>query len=139
MDVAFWAKVGLCILCGTVVGLERQLQGKPTDIRTCVLICLGTMTFIYLGTLLQDPKDSTRVLGQVVTGIGFLGAGAIFNREGLIVGLTSASVVWMLAAIGAAIGVDRFAVGVILTLVTLFVLFALHWFETYILIPKKRG
>ncbi|MBI3252997.1 MAG: MgtC/SapB family protein [Candidatus Omnitrophica bacterium] len=139
LNIDFWLKVALCIVCGTAVGLERQLQRKPTDIRTCVLICLGTMTFVYLGTLLAGNQDPTRVLGQVVTGIGFLGAGAIFNREGLVVGLTSASVVWMLAAIGAAVGLDRFGIGITLTLVTLFVLIALHWLENNVLILKKRA
>ena len=79
LNASLWIKIGLCIVCGVVVGTERQLHKKPIDIRTSVLICLGTMTFIYLGALLDGNKDSTRVLGQVVTGIGFLGAGAIIG------------------------------------------------------------
>ena len=126
---AFWLKIGLCIFCGTIVGVERQWNKKPIDIRTSVLICMGTMTFIYLGTLL-DGGDQTRVLGQVVTGIGFLGAGAIFNREGLVVGLTSASVVWVLAAVGAAIGFEQYAIGVVISLVTVVALIGLQWLES---------
>ena len=129
VEPSFWAKIFFCIMCGVIVGLERQAHKKTTDIRMCVLICLGTMTFIYLGTLLDGEKDSTRVLGQVVTGIGFLGAGAIINRQGLVVGLTSASVVWVLAAVGAAIGFGMYAVGIALSVVTVIVLTALQRLE----------
>src|SRR3989338_6783655 len=113
MDASLWVKIGLCVACGMVIGIERQRHNKPIDVRTSVLICLGTMTFIYLGGLLGGEKDATRVLGQVVTGIGFLGAGAIITRQGLVVGMTSASVVWVLAAIGAAIGFGQYAIGII--------------------------
>ena len=71
-DLALWARIGLCVFCGFIVGIERQVHKKPIDVRTSVLICLGTMTFIYIGELLGSQKDSTRVLGQITTGIGFL-------------------------------------------------------------------
>jgi len=110
MDItspAFWTAVGVAILCGTVIGLERQLRGKPAGIRTSILICLGTCLFIRLGVGEAGPgTDSTRVLGQVVTGIGFLGAGVIFARGGTVVGITSAAVIWLLAGIGAMIGFE---------------------------------
>ena len=138
VDPSFWLKMALCIFCGLIVGLERQLHNKPIDIRTSVLICLGTMTFIYLGNQLDGVKDDTRVLGQVVSGIGFLGAGAIFNREGLVVGLTSASVVWVLAAIGAAIGFEKYNIGIVISVVTVAVLTGLHWFEDAALKKKKK-
>ena len=74
-------------------------------------------------------KDNTRVLGQVVTGVGFLGAGAIITRQGLVMGLTSASVVWVLAAVGAAIGFGQYKVGISITIVTFFILVGLQWVE----------
>ena len=137
-EAAFWLKIILCIFCGVIIGFERHLHNKPIDIRTSVLICLGTMTFIYLGDQLDSVKDSTRVLGQVVTGIGFLGAGAIFNREGLVVGLTSASVVWVLAAVGAAIGLDRYDIGISISIVTVVILTGLQWFENMALKRAKK-
>lgn len=129
LDPYLWTNIGLSILCGFIIGFERQIHRKPIDIRTSVLICLGTMAFIYIGEQLAGEKDSTRVLGQVVTGIGFLGAGVIFTREGLVIGLTSASVVWVLAAIGAAIGFGLYADGLVLSIVTVFVLIGLHWVD----------
>jgi len=106
----FALQLGMSVLCGAIVGIERQLRGKAVGIRTSILICLATQVFIRLGTdlgQLGSFVDPTRVLGQVVTGVGFLGAGVILARGGAITGVTSAAVVWMLAAIGSTIGVGR--------------------------------
>ena len=129
IDGQLWARIGLCVFCGFIVGIERQRHKKPIDVRTSVLICLGTMVFVYLGDLVGGQKDPTRVLGQVTTGIGFLGAGAIITRQGLVIGMTSASVVWVLAGIGAAIGLGFYEMGIVLSLVTVFILSGLHWVE----------
>ena len=100
----FWVTVSAAVLCGGIVGLERQLRGKPAGVRTSILVCLGTAVFIHLGATQSGPgTDPTRVLGQLVTGIGFLGAGVMFSREGVVSGVTTAAVIWVLAAIGAAI------------------------------------
>jgi putative Mg2+ transporter-C (MgtC) family protein len=104
-NLEFWTRVGAAALCGGALGFERQIRGKPAGIRTSILICLGTTFFVLLGSSFPAAQaDPTRVLGQVVTGIGFLGAGVILTREGLLMGVTSAAVIWMLAAIGAMIG-----------------------------------
>jgi len=100
----------MSVVCGSIVGIERQLRGKAIGIRTAILICLATQVFIRLSTTIQVEGaiiDPTRVLGQVVTGVGFLGAGVILAKGGSITGVTSAAVVWMLAAIGSTIGVGR--------------------------------
>src|SRR5690606_18027030 len=100
LESTFWIRVAAAFFCGGVVGLERQLRGKPAGIRTSVLICLGTCFFVVLGSVFVGPgEDPTRVLGQVVTGIGFLGAGVILTRESNVLGVTSAATIWMLAAI----------------------------------------
>jgi putative Mg2+ transporter-C (MgtC) family protein len=102
---AFWLRIGTAIVCGGIIGLERQLRGKAAGIRTSILICLGTELFVGLGSSFGGERvDPTRVLGQVVTGIGFLGAGVIF-KEGLTVrGLTTAASLWVTAAVGMAVG-----------------------------------
>jgi putative Mg2+ transporter-C (MgtC) family protein len=128
--VSFWIRVAAAILCGGSLGLERQLRGKPAGIRTSILICLGTMCFVMLGASYAAPHvDPTRVLGQVVTGIGFLGAGVILTREGLVVGVTSAAVIWVLAALGAAIGMGFVLPAVTLAGVTLMVLLGVERLE----------
>jgi putative Mg2+ transporter-C (MgtC) family protein len=130
LEFAFWLPVLVSVLCGVIVGLERQLRGKPLDVRTAVLICLGTHVFIRLGVAHSgDAVDPTRVLGQVVTGIGFLGAGVILTRGQYVVGLTTASVIWVLAAIGAAIGFGNYRAAIALALVTLTVLTILEMIE----------
>jgi hypothetical protein len=102
-DHQYWLQIGVAIICGAMIGVERELRGKPTGMRTCILIVLGTAIFVKLGAVMGNERgDATRVLGQVVTGIGFLGAGVIMSRGDVIIGVTTASVVWVLAAIGAA-------------------------------------
>ena len=106
----FRLQLATSILCGALVGIERQLRGKAIGIRTSILICLGTQVFIRLSATLAVEGaivDPTRVLGQVVTGVGFLGAGVILAKGGSVTGVTSAAVVWMLAAIGSTIGAGR--------------------------------
>ncbi len=129
-DVELWMRVGMALLCGGIVGLERQLRGKPAGMRTSSLICMGTMMFVYLGIgFTGHDADPTRVLGQVVTGIGFLGAGVIMTRDGLVVGVTSAAVVWVLAAVGSAIGVGRFGAATAISVVTVSVLVGVERLE----------
>ncbi len=128
-NAEFWIRVGAGLACGGAIGLERQVRGKPAGMRTSVLVCLGTVFFVQLGAALGGPNDPTRVLGQVVTGIGFLGAGVILSRDGIVVGVTSASVVWLLAAIGAAIGLGYLPAAFAVTVVALLVLVGMEYLE----------
>src|SRR5580692_12563927 len=119
-DHQYWLQIGVAIICGAMIGVERELRGKPTGMRTCILIVLGTAIFVKLGAVMGNERgDATRVLGQVVTGIGFLGAGVIvLSHEGLVVGVTTAAVVWMLAAIGALIGAGELAGATTMAIIT---------------------
>lgn len=126
----FWAMVGVAVLCGSVVGLERQLRGKPAGVRTSILVILGTAMFIHLGSTLGGAgTDPTRVLGQLVTGVGFLGAGVMFSREGVVTGVTTAAVIWVLAGVGVAIGLGRFAEAVSLSTAIVLVLVGVEKLE----------
>ncbi len=121
--ISFWLQVGTAILCGGLIGLERQVRGKAAGIRTSILICLGTVIFVRLGTVFSgENADPARVLSQVVTGVGFLGAGVILARGELVTGVTSASVVWMLAAIGATIGLGYYLEAIALALIAVAIL-----------------
>jgi putative Mg2+ transporter-C (MgtC) family protein len=127
----FWLRLGTAILCGGIVGLERQLRGKPAGIRTSILICMGTQLFVTLGaSFAGDRVDPTRVLGQVVTGIGFVGGGVILAREGAIIGVTSAAVIWVLAALGSLIGLGHLLAAAVLTLVTVGLLTGVELLES---------
>lgn len=128
---AFWLRLGTSILCGGIIGLERQLRGKAAGIRTSILICLGTQLFVSLGSSFGgDRVDPTRVLGQVVTGIGFLGGGVILAREGAVIGVTSAAVIWVLAALGSLIGLGHLTAAIVLTLVTVGLLIGVELLES---------
>lgn len=137
LSAAFWMRLGTSVLCGGIVGFERQLRGKAAGIRTSILICFGTNTFIALGAgIAGEHADPTRVLGQVVTGIGFLGAGLILARGGAVLGVTSAAVIWMLAAIGSTIGFDRYAEAIAMAVATVVVLAGIQAMEN--LVERRR-
>ena len=131
LELSFVVQLGAAIVCGGIVGFERQLRGKAIGIRTGILICLATQVFVRLSVLLgTSDGDPTRVVGQVVTGVGFLGAGVILARGGAITGVTSAAVVWMLAAIGSTIGVGRPAEGLLLSLLVVTILTGVRLLES---------
>ena len=117
------------LLCGVVIGFERQWFGKPAGIRTSVLVCTGAYTFIALATYYQPNIGGIRVLGSVVTGVGFLGAGMMLSKEGSIIGVTSVSTIWLLAAIGSLAGFGNYISAISLTLFTMFVLLGINVLE----------
>lgn len=110
---SYFIRMIVSCFCGLLFGLERQLRAKPFGIRACVLICMGTTLFVYIGQeALTLASDSTRVIGQVISGIGFLGAGAILQKDSLVIGITSAATIWLIAAVGAAIGAGHLGYGI---------------------------
>lgn len=121
--------VGTALLCGFIVGIERQLAGKPAGIRTSSLICLGAYCFVAIGSLVAEEAEVARIVAQIVTGIGFIGAGVILAREGSIIGVTSAAVIWVLAGIGILIGFDRYLSAIFLSLVTVGILTGVNLME----------
>lgn len=128
-------KLTLSLLLGCVVGLERKRKGQIAGLRTFALISMGaTLAMIlsiyipqeYMGLKNGDPG---RVAAQVITGVGFLGAGAIIQMKGSVRGLTTAAGIWMVATIGMAVGVGMYLVSVIATLLIIFILVTLERYE----------
>jgi putative Mg2+ transporter-C (MgtC) family protein len=101
----FLIDIGLSLLAGFLIGAERESRGKPAGISTHCLVIGGTMMFTYISAQV-DPNSTSRIAAQVVSGIGFLGAGMILKSESTekITNLTTAAAVWFAAAIGMAIG-----------------------------------
>ena len=123
-------QLGLASLLGGAIGLERELGGKPAGLRTNILICLGSVLYTHLSiAMVGASTDPTRVAGQIVTGVGFIGAGTILHARGAVVGLTSAATIWVVAAIGVALGSGFYLEGVGTTLVVLAVLAGLGRLE----------
>ncbi|HJQ22239.1 MAG TPA: MgtC/SapB family protein [Gemmatimonadaceae bacterium] len=107
-------KLALAILLGGAIGLEREIAGKPAGLRTNILICIGAVLItdvsvtIGLGPNGVRYGDPARLAAQIVSGIGFIGAGTIMQTRGTVTGLTSAATIWVVAAIGIAIGAGRY-------------------------------
>lgn len=125
------------LVCGGLIGLERERRGKPAGLRTNILICLGSAIYMIVGDLIsygsEVASDPARIAAQVVTGIGFIGAGTIIQSRGTITGLTSAAVTWTVAAVGITIGAGHTMLAVFFTLLILFVLSILSRFERRLL------
>jgi putative Mg2+ transporter-C (MgtC) family protein len=116
-------QLGLATLLGGAIGLERELGGKPAGLRTNILICIGSALYTQLSlAMVHGAADATRVAGQIVTGVGFIGAGTILHARGAVVGLTSAATIWVVAAIGVALGAGFYAEALLSTLMVLIVL-----------------
>ncbi len=131
LDLAL--KLGAAVLLGGAIGMERQIAGKPAGLRTNILICLGSALLMDLSMTLHGPDgrmgDPARLAAQVVTGIGFLGAGTIMQSKGTITGLTSAATIWAVAAIGLTIGAGFYIEGLGAGIMVLLVLELLGSFE----------
>lgn len=116
----------LAVALGGAIGLERQLSGKAAGLRTNILICLGAAVFTIISKQMAEPGGSfTRIAAQIVTGVGFLGAGAIIQDRGGVSGLTTAATIWLVASIGTACGAGFYSVAVISTIIAIIVLIGL--------------
>lgn len=111
------------IVIGGLVGLERELEHKPAGLRTIMLVCLGSTIFMLIGfELCEFGSDVGRIVAGVVTGVGFLGAGAIIRARGEVHGLTTAATIWLASGLGLAIGAGHFVLAVIACVLILIVL-----------------
>ena len=119
----------VALILGAVVGLERERQERAAGLRTVTMVSLGSCLFTIVGAYGFPNTDPSRVAAQIVTGIGFLGAGTIFLRKDLVRGLTTAATIWAVAAIGMAAGTSQYIVAFFTTLLILSVLMVLKPIE----------
>jgi putative Mg2+ transporter-C (MgtC) family protein len=133
-DLELIQRLLLAALLGALLGFEREWRQKFAGLRTNILIAIGSALFTIMSIDLSSAAggDPTRIAAQIVTGIGFLGAGAIMRTGGNIRGLTTAAMIWVNAAIGVAAGGGEYHVAIITTAVTLFVLILLNPLERWI-------
>ena len=128
--------LALCMsaVLGAAVGFERELHGKPAGLRTNILICVGACLFTKLSLEMggATPGDPSRIAAQVVSGVGFIGAGTILRGRGAVTGLTSAATIWVVAAIGMAVGAGWLGEAVGATFLMLLVLAILGRLETFV-------
>ena len=136
----FGPRVFFAVLCGALIGLERELKNKSAGLKTNMLICLGSTLYtsvsVLLSTSLSDGGhfgDPARVAAQIVSGIGFLGGGTIIQSRGTVLGLTTAATIWVVAAIGVCIGIGHSDIALFCTLCVILVLVATTAFEDRVL------
>jgi putative Mg2+ transporter-C (MgtC) family protein len=120
------AQVSVAFLIGSILGLEREFRSKPAGFRTMILISVGSCLYTILSQQLGGISSSDRIASNIVTGLGFIGAGVIF-KEGISVnGLTTAALIWVTAALGMAIGYKNYPLAIVVTLIVVVALFVLE-------------
>jgi len=128
-DVAL--KLMLAAFLGGCIGIERQMREKPAGLRTNMLICVGSTLFMTIseraGALLN--ADPSRIAAQIITGIGFLGAGAVLHSHGFVLGLTTAATIWVVAGVGMAVGSGFYGIAVFATLLSIATLTLMSYIE----------
>ncbi|WP_374163535.1 MgtC/SapB family protein [Arcticibacter sp. MXS-1] len=130
IEYADLVSVAISVICGGIIGFEREFKNKSTGFRTIVLICLGSTLFTIVSRYGDGSDD--RVSANIITGIGFIGAGVIFKDKLSVLGLTTAAVIWTTAAIGMTVGVGYYGMALIFTIITFVVLSLVTKVETLI-------
>ena len=123
--------VAASFLCGALVGIEREKEHKPAGLRTLILICVGSAIFtVVSASPAMGGHEPARIAAQIVTGVGFLGAGSILRDRHHISGLTTAATIWATSGIGLAVGAGYAAAGLVLSLSVLITLGWVRQLET---------
>ena len=127
MGIDYLYSIVLAVVFGAMVGIEREYSGKSAGLRTNVLICVGAAVFTIISKEMAGPQQSiTRIAAQIVTGVGFLGAGAIIQDRGGVHGLTTAATIWLVSSIGMACGAKMYYLAFVTTLIAIVVLIVMR-------------
>lgn len=124
-------QLGLSFIIGTAIGLEREYRSKAAGLRTMIMICFGSTIFTEVSISMSDTAPE-RIASNIITGIGFLGAGVIFKDGLSINGITTATTIWIAAALGMAVGAGEYFISLIGSVVVLIVLSVLENFQKVI-------
>jgi putative Mg2+ transporter-C (MgtC) family protein len=125
-------KLLMALLIGAVIGAEREYKSKAVGFRTIILITVGSCLFTILSRIMGGERDPARVAANIITGIGFLGAGAIFKEGVSVRGVTTAATIWIAAAIGMATGVAQYEFAFMVAAIVMLVLLGFTWFQNII-------
>ena len=132
MDYEIIARILLAALWGGIVGAEREYHSKSAGFRTMIMISMGSCFFTMMSVLIGGTGNPDRIASNIVTGIGFLGAGVIFRGENRINGITTAATIWAVAAVGMGIGAGHYFASASASVLILVVLAILPYFENMI-------
>ena len=136
-EIELTLRLVVALLLGAVIGIERELQRMPAGFRTHALVSLGAAIFTVISAygLTGPMSDPTRIAAQIVSGVGFLGGGAILHHGGTVRGLTTAASLWAVAAVGMAAGAGLLVIAVVSTLL---VIVGLEVFDRIERVMKRR-
>lgn len=124
-ELSLIGRIALATLLGALMGFDRERHGHAAGIRTYSAVAIGACAFTILSTA-SDANDPNRIAAQIVSGIGFLGAGAILRSGSNIYGLTTAATIWVSAAVGMAVGFQAYILAIVVTSANLLVLWVNH-------------
>jgi putative Mg2+ transporter-C (MgtC) family protein len=135
LEPSVWLRLFLSVFLSGIIGWERELHGRPAGIRTHMMVCLGATMLILSSEYFHvhsngSQFDSDRMAAGIITGIGFLGAGAIMREGNLVRGLTTAGCIWFVAGLGIVVGEKFYALAVWITLIALVMLVFLRYVES---------
>ncbi len=135
MNIAIYfeeaAQVSFAFIIGAIIGIEREFRSKPAGFRTMILICVGSCVYTILSKEINTSSPD-RIASNIVTGIGFIGAGVIF-KEGITVnGLTTAALIWVTAALGMAVGYHNYPLALVVSIMVVITLFVLEPVQRFI-------
>ncbi len=129
IDIEILVKIVLAFFLGIIIGIEREFAGKEAGPRTYSMVTVGVTLFTILSLDSRFAGENARIIAQIITGIGFLGAGLIIFHGSKVHGLATAASIWIMAAIGIAVGMGYYAVAVFSTSIALFVLYVFRKFD----------
>jgi putative Mg2+ transporter-C (MgtC) family protein len=125
------AQVSFAFIVGAIIGLEREFRAKPAGFRTMIFICVGSCLYTIL-SIESNTISPDRIASNIVTGVGFIGAGVIF-KEGISVnGLTTSALIWIIAALGMAIGFKNYPLAIVVTSMVVIALLVLEPVQRFI-------
>lgn len=135
MDISVYleegAQVSIAFIIGAVIGLEREFRSKPAGFRTMIFICVGSCLYTILSKE-SNTVSPDRIASNIVTGIGFIGAGVIFKESISVNGLTTAALIWITAALGMAIGYHNYPLAIVVSTMVVIALFVLEPVQRFI-------
>ena len=148
-DYTIFVRVLSSVLLGFAIGLEREITNKYAGLRTNILVCLGACVFTIISihgfpmvSVTGEEfgtRDTARVAAQVVTGIGFIGAGTVLRNGPIVLGLTTAATLWIAASIGMACGAGMYIVAIVGTILSIITLVSVRVFEKNVLITSTKN
>lgn len=141
LNLQYVLRIVIAGICGLVIGYERKSRAKEAGIRTHFVVCCGAALMMVVskyGFFDSSKADASRVAAQIVSGVGFLGAGIIFVQKRTVTGLTTAAGIWATSGIGMAIGAGMYSLGILSTVILLSAQIVLHKNSRFMQTPKFR-